>query len=57
MEINIKDIGIKDAAEMLENLALIGQSIKDLDNSILESLFEVMGSLATAIRQEMEAAA
>jgi len=57
MEINIKDIGIKDAAEMLENLALIGQNIEDLDASILESLFEVMGSLATAIRQEMEAAA
>lgn len=57
MEINIKDIGIKDAAEMLENLALIGQNSEDLDASILESLFEVMGSLATAIRQEMEAAA
>ena len=57
MEINIKDVGIKDAAEMLENLALIGQNSEDLDTSILESLFEVIGSLATAIRQEMEAAA
>ena len=57
MEINIKDIGVQDAAAILENLALIGQNSEDLDTSILESLFEVIGSLATAIRQEMEAAA
>jgi len=56
MEIDIKDIGVQDAAAILENLALIGQSSEDLDNTLLESLFEVIGSLATAIRRETEAA-
>lgn len=52
MEIDIKGIGVQAAASILENLALIGQSSEDLDSTLLESLFEVIGSLATAIRRE-----
>lgn len=55
MEIRITDMSIKDAARILEQLAAIGQNSMDhgdLPSDYYASLFETMGGIATAIRQE-----
>lgn len=55
MEIRITDMSITDAARILEQLAAIGQdsmSHGDLPNDLYAGLFETMGNIATAIRQE-----
>lgn len=60
MEIRITDMSITDAARILEQLAAIGQdsmSHGDLPHDLYAGLFETMGGIATAIRQEAGCAA
>ena len=60
MEIRITDMSITDAARILEQLAAIGQDSMSrgaLPNDHYAGLFETMGGIATAIRQEARCAA
>lgn len=60
MEIRFTDIGVEDAALIVEQLAVIGltsASRGDLPSDLYAGLFETMGCIASAIRQETGCAA
>ena len=60
MEICITDIGVEDAARILESMALILQNSAehgDLPSEVYADAFELMGCLAAAIKGEAGCAA
>jgi len=60
MEIKLNTVCIEDAARMLENLAAIMQESAERGNLAPEqyaSAFELIGGVATALRQEAGCAA
>lgn len=60
MEIRITDMNIEDAAGILEDLAFIAQDSArhgDLPSELYVSALELIGNLATAIKEEARRAA
>lgn len=60
MEINIKNIGVKDASRVMVCLSLLMQDSTErgnLDTEIYAGVFEILSALAIAIENEMEVSA
>lgn len=60
MEISIKDIGIEEAARLLEDLALMTRSSMERDDmpgKVYIGVLELIESLSAAIQKETEATA